>query len=123
MEGFFRFAFPHFGEGWSAVTGLWMFFRQVCKKRCVFVALGVLQPAQVVQKCDPGLEAAIAVKSRLIWIYGHALRSSPPPSPPKGQWSGYRVGRPPPLWCGVCGPSSPCGVVVRFRGLGFSLSF
>ena len=39
---------------------------------------------------------------------------APPPSPPKGKWSGYRVG--PPLPCGVgCGALFPlwggCGVL------------
>ena len=56
------------------------------------------------------------------WVY-MVRRSAapPPPSPPKGKWSGYRVGPPSPVVWGV-GPSSPCGVVVGFWGLGFSLS-
>ena len=51
-------------------------------------------------------------------IYGHAL--PPPRSPPKVYGPDIGWG-PPSLWCGVWGLSSPCGVVVRFWGLGFSL--
>ena len=40
-------------------------------------------------------------------LYDHALHG--PPFPPKGQWSGYRVGPPLPLWCGVWGPLPPVG--------------
>ena len=57
-----------------------------------------------------------------VYIYMVTRSAAPTPLPPKSQWSGYRVG-PPSLWCGVWGPSSPCGVVVGFWGLGFSLSF
>ena len=46
-------------------------------------------------------------------IYGHALRGPPPPSPPKGQWSGYRWGPPSPVVWGVGSlfpPWGGCGV-------------
>ena len=56
-----------------------------------------------------------------IYLYGQALRGPPPPSPPKVNGPDIGWGPPSPLVWGV-GPSSPCGVVVGFWGLGFSLS-
>ena len=54
-------------------------------------------------------------------IYGQALRG-PPALPPKVNGPDIGWGPPSPVGWGV-GPSSPCGVVVGFGGLGFSLSF
>ena len=58
-----------------------------------------------------------------IYIYIYMVRRSaaPPPSPPKVNGPDIGWGPPSPLVWGV-GPSSPCGVVVGFWGLGFSLS-
>ena len=58
--------------------------------------------------------------TNMVGIYGHALRGSPPP-PPKVNGPDIGWGPPSPVVWGV-GPSSPCGVVVGFWGLGFSLS-
>ena len=56
-----------------------------------------------------------------VFMYKVTRSGAPPPPPSKGQWSGYRAGPPSPVVWGV-GSSSPCGVVVGFRGLVFSLS-
>ena len=53
-----------------------------------------------------------------VYFYGQTLNG--PPLPPHCPWS--RMPPPPPRVGGVWGPSSPCGVVVGFWGLGFSSS-